>query len=498
MEFKNLIIFEMANNHMGDLSHGKKIIEKYSIFLKKYNYKFAFKLQFRDLDTFIRPDYKNREDLHYIKRFKDTRLNENQFKSLIKVIKKNKFKAISTPFDEKSVDLIKKFKLDYVKVASCSFGDWPLIEKISHTLNIPIILSTAGAKLDDIDNVVSFLKNRNKTFCLMHCVGEYPTNNMHLHLSQISFLRNRYQNIPIGYSSHEDPDNFMNINIALSQGATIFEKHVGIATNKYSLNKYSLNLNQTKKWLDNYRYTLGTLGHYQKSKIKNLNEIKSLNALKRGVFVKKNINKGDSITKKDVFFAFPPENNQLLANDFSKYLIINANKNFKKNDPMLLKNLNILNSRDKILDIKNKIVSFIKKSRVEIPKNIELEISHHYGIANFYKFGLSMFTLVNREYCKKILILLPNQTHPTQFHKTKEETFNILSGKLILILDGKKNNLKKGDILTIKPKQKHKFYSKTGCIIEELSTTHRKQDSFYIDKKIQSNKDRKTIINYWN
>ena len=498
MIFNDLIIFEMANNHMGDLSHGKKIIQKYSKFIKQYKYKFAFKLQFRHLDTFIRPDYKNRNDLHYIKRFKDTKLSELQFKILVNEIKKNKFKSISTPFDEKSVDLIKKFQLDYVKVASCSFADWPLLEKISSTLSIPIILSTAGAKLIDIDNVVSFLKNRKKYFSLMHCVGEYPTKNKNLNLKQISFLKNRYENIPVGYSSHEDPNDFSNIKIALSQGATIFEKHVGIETNKFSLNKYSMNFVQTAHWLASYKDTLIALGHYQKSKIKNLNEIQSLNALKRGVFFNKFIKKGDEIKLNDVFFAFPPENKQLLANDFSKYLKIYANKNFEKNEPAYLKNLKIKNSRNDILNIKNKITNFIKKSGVEITKNVELEISHHYGIENFYKFGLSMFTLINRDYCKKILVLLPGQTHPRQFHKIKEETFNVLNGKLVLNIDGKLFSLKKGDIITIKPLQKHKFFTKEGCVIEELSTTHKKNDSFYTDKKIQNNKNRKTIVNFWN
>ena len=109
-----------------------------------------------------------------------------------------------------------------------------------------------------------------------------------------------------------------------------------------------------------------------------------------------------------------------------------------------------------------------------------------------------MFTLINRDYCKKILVLLPGQTHPRQFHKIKEETFNVLNGKLVLNIDGKLFSLKKGDIITIKPLQKHKFFTKEGCVIEELSTTHKKNDSFYTDKKIQNNKNRKTIVNFWN
>ena len=74
-------------------------------------------------------------------------------------------------------------------------------------VNKPIILSTAGTT-KAIDEVVSFLANRNKNFALLHCVAEYPTPTNKLHLNQIDFLKNRYENIPIGYSSHEFPNNF--------------------------------------------------------------------------------------------------------------------------------------------------------------------------------------------------------------------------------------------------------------------------------------------------
>jgi len=46
-------------------------------------------------------------------------------------------------------------------VASCSSTDWPLLNRVVK-LNLPIIISTAGTKLEDIDNIVSFLKHRNK------------------------------------------------------------------------------------------------------------------------------------------------------------------------------------------------------------------------------------------------------------------------------------------------------------------------------------------------
>ena len=108
-----------------------------------------------------------------------------------------------------------------------------------------------------------------------------------------------------------------------------------------------------------------------------------------------------------------------------------------------------------------------------------------------------MITVVNREYCKKLIIVLPNQNHPEQYHKQKEETFVVLHGSVSLYLDGTLHVLEKGDVITIEPKVRHSFSSKEGCVIEEVSSTHYVDDSYYTDESINENENRKTIINYW-
>ena len=58
---KKLFIFEMANNHMGDLQHGKNIIDKLSRFIDDYpGFDFGMKFQFRDMATFIHPESRDR------------------------------------------------------------------------------------------------------------------------------------------------------------------------------------------------------------------------------------------------------------------------------------------------------------------------------------------------------------------------------------------------------------------------------------------------------
>ena len=108
-----------------------------------------------------------------------------------------------------------------------------------------------------------------------------------------------------------------------------------------------------------------------------------------------------------------------------------------------------------------------------------------------------MITCVNRDYCKKLLVVFPGQFHPTQYHEKKEETFHILYGKFIVSLDSKKHIYKPGDVITIKPGVKHNFTTVKGGILEEISSTHFTNDSFYTDKKIALNKNRKTFVSYW-
>jgi sialic acid synthase SpsE/quercetin dioxygenase-like cupin family protein len=496
-EPEKLFILEMANNHMGDLDHGIKLIKTFSVLCKKYPmFKFAFKLQYRDLETFIHPNFKNRLDIKYIKRFLDTSLSKFQFNQLIDEIRANNFLAVATCFDESSFNLLEEQNLDIIKIASCSLTDWPLLERAALN-NKPIIASTAGAKIEDIDRVVFFLRNREKDFSLMHCVGEYPTPDENAHLSQIDFLKKRYENIPIGYSTHESPDNVDLIKIAVAKGATIFEKHVGLNTYKYPINSYSVNLEQADKWLAAALYSLKVCGEKKNRLPENILEKKSLAELRRGIFAKRFIKSGDLITKDNVYFAFPPNSDQYTANNFSKYSKFLAITDIETHEPVGTKNAEIKNIRDKYINIANKVQNFLSEAKITVPGGSGLEISHHYGIELFEKFGLVMITVVNREYCKKILVILPGQKHPEQYHEKKEETFHILYGELNLELNGKIKILSVGELITILPGVRHSFESKNGAVVEEISTKHSKDDSHYTDSSISKNLNRKTFLNYW-
>jgi sialic acid synthase SpsE/mannose-6-phosphate isomerase-like protein (cupin superfamily) len=491
-----LFVFEMANNHMGSVEHGLQIIREFDEVRRDFPYRFAFKFQYRDLDTFIHPAWRNRLDLRYIKRFNETRLTEDQFLRLKGELDARSFVTVCTPFDERSVDQIVKHGFDIIKVASCSFTDWPLLERIVQT-GKPLIASTAGAELLDIDRVVSFLEHREKQFALLHCVGEYPVRKERLQLRQISLLRSRYPNIHVGFSTHEDPDTLDAVQLAVAQGATIFEKHVGVAKPGSPLNAYSASPAQVRRWLEAARTAFEMCGEPEGRSPPNREERASLRSLQRGVFANRRIAKGERIAPADMLFAIPTVEGQFVANDVSKYSEFQAFESIEPLQALTTANASCLGKRDAVYAILGRVKSFLRDSRIEVPRRLDFEISHHYGLDRFYELGCTIITFINREYCKKLIVVLPGQSHPEQFHERKEETFHILHGTLTVTLDGKVSECRAGDLLTVERGVRHSFSASQGAVIEELSSTHHKDDSFYTDPAIASNPDRKSLLTYW-
>ena len=137
---------------------------------------------------------------------------------------------------------------------------------------------------------------------------------------------------------------------------------------------------------------------------------------------------------------------------------------------------------------------------IALGSDFEVELSHHYGIPHFRQYGAIIINIINREYCKKYIIVLPGQKHPMHAHQIKEETFQVLYGDLdVQFENGTEKQLKPGDIQTVLRGEYHAFASTSGAIFEEVSTQHIKSDSYYKDKEISSldPMERKTYLKKW-
>ena len=496
-DFRDVFVFDLANNHQGDVAHALRIIREIGEVARKHQVRGIFKFQFRQLDSFIHPAHQKSSDNKHIPRFLATRLDRSQFEILLSVARVEGMQAMCTPFDEESVDVITDMGFDIIKVASCSARDWPLLEKVA-TAGLPVIVSTGGLTLEQVDDLVSFLDHRACDFALMHCVSIYPTPDAACNLGNIANFRERYLGRTIGWSTHENPADTVPVQLAVALGAGIFERHVGIATDTIKLNAYSSTPEQTDAWIGAWRKAKTLLGQWQRQ-LPLPEERRAIDDLMRGVFSRVAIKSGELLRREDVCFAFPYTPGQLSSGEFKDGIVVRSSIDLGQ--PIPVAALDVPSAPDELV-IKHavhEVKALLNQARVTLSSDFRVEYSHHYGVVNFRSTGAVLINVINREYSKKILVQLSGQSHPLHFHKRKEETFLVLWGELHAEVAGRRKLLQPGDTLLVLPGVWHRFWTETGCVFEEISTTHFANDSVYRDPAINELRpeQRKTVVDHW-
>jgi sialic acid synthase SpsE/mannose-6-phosphate isomerase-like protein (cupin superfamily) len=492
----NLYVFEMANNHQGSVEHGLRIIDAVARISRKHRIKAAVKLQLRELDSFIHPDFKGREDVKHIGRFESTRLGMDDFRRFVEAMRENNLVSMATPFDEASVQGCQSLGIQILKVASCSATDWPLLTAITEARR-PVAASTGGLDIYDIDNLVSFFHKRVPAFALMHCVSLYPTPNEQVHMNFLGKMIRRYPYVAVGYSGHEAPDNTDVVMAAVAKGAQLLERHIGVPTDDIKLNAYSMNPDEADAWVAAAERMRSICGP-DESKHTSQEEIDSLRELERGVFAKRPLRKGETLKPEDVFFAMPREPGQLSSGQFgqlrSRYV---ASKDYDAGAAVFESPQQ--DTMRQIRGILHDAKGQLYEAGIVLGDDYTVEVSHHYGLERFRETGCILINLINREYCNKVLIMLPGQSHPHHKHKEKEETFHLLWGDLEVDLSGETVNMSPGDKLLVERNTMHAFSSTGGAIFAEISTRSIVGDSYYDDPAIAEldPMQRKTILESW-
>jgi sialic acid synthase SpsE len=309
--FENLFVLEMTNNHQGKVERGLQIIREHSRIARFNNVRAAIKLQFRDVDNFVHKSFSKRTDIRYIKRTTETKLSRDEYQALVEAIRKSGCIPMATPFDEKSVDLCVEFEMPIIKVASADGNDWLLLERIAKTKK-PVIVSTGGISLKDMDDLVTFFENRNIPLALNHCVAAYPTEDREMELHQIDYLRNRYPGHPIGLSSHEHTDWSTSLLISYGKGVRLFERHIDINSDGFQVNAYSSLPEQIDIWFKTFHKAeemCGTADDHRKQPL--ARETEYLDTYVRGVYAKRDLAEGETLTEEDIYLAIPLQKGQL-------------------------------------------------------------------------------------------------------------------------------------------------------------------------------------------
>jgi len=303
--FEELFVLEMANNHWGSRDRGLKIVGTFAQVVRFNGVRAAIKFQLRDVDTFIHKHYLRRTDIRYIRKTLETRMAEDDFAALVKAIRQISCIPMATPFDEKSVDLCCALGIPILKVASSDLNDWLLLEKIAKTKK-PVIVSTGGSSMKDLDDLVTFFQNRNIPLAINHCVSIYPSEDRELELNQIDFLRSRYPSHTIGFSTHECGDWSSSMLIAYAKGARTFERHIDIDADGIAVSPYCSLPAQVDAWFKAFRKAKEMCGAPGTQKrIPPTKETQYLDSLVRGVYASRDLPEGHVLADEDVYLAIP-------------------------------------------------------------------------------------------------------------------------------------------------------------------------------------------------
>lgn len=128
----------------------------------------------------------------------------------------------ATAFDEPSVDFLLEVECPAIKLASGALTDAPL-QRAAAAAGVPILLSTGGGTEGLIDAAIQRLTAKTSELAVLHCTASYPCDPHELNLSYIPRLRDRYPDLVIGYSGHDDGIGMTLVAAVL--GAQIIEKH---------------------------------------------------------------------------------------------------------------------------------------------------------------------------------------------------------------------------------------------------------------------------------
>ena len=224
---------------------------------------------------------------------------------MVQAIREGSCIPMATPFDESSVDFCCELGIPILKIASSDCNDWILIEKIAKTKK-PVIVSTGGSSLKDIDDLVAFFDNRHIPLAINHCVSLYPSEDRDLELNQIDFLRNRYPNHTIGFSTHEYHDWSSSMLIAYAKGARTFERHVDIQTDGMTVSPYCSVPEQVDKWFKAFQRAKACAElRAHRSGCRRKKKSAYLDSLVRGVYAKRDLPVGHVLQDADVYLAIP-------------------------------------------------------------------------------------------------------------------------------------------------------------------------------------------------
>ncbi len=218
------VIAEVGNNHQGSLEKAKELFRA-----ARDAGVDAVKLQKRDnrrlfTRALFESPYDNENSFGptYGEHREALELDREAYAELRALARELGLVFFATAFDEASADLLAELELPAFKIASGDLRNTALLRHVAG-LGKPMIVSTGGATLEDVDRAVETIAPLNDQLCLLQCTAAYPVAVDELNLAVITTLRERYPTYVVGLSDHQD--GIAMSTVAYMLGARVIEKH---------------------------------------------------------------------------------------------------------------------------------------------------------------------------------------------------------------------------------------------------------------------------------
>jgi N-acetylneuraminate synthase/sialic acid synthase len=218
------VIAEVGHNHQGSL---EKAIE--FLHAAKESGADAVKLQKRDNRTlytramYDQPyDHENSFGATYGEHREALELSDKDWFELMQVSREVGVTLFGTTFDLASADFLAELGAPAFKIASADLVNTPLLRQVA-SYGKPIFLSTGGGTMEDVERAVDAIVPINRQLCLMQCTAAYPAEAEDLNLRVIATLRERFPELVIGLSDHQNGYTMSLLGYML--GARVIEKH---------------------------------------------------------------------------------------------------------------------------------------------------------------------------------------------------------------------------------------------------------------------------------
>jgi len=330
--YKPLIIVELGINHSGNLKQAKKLVDeahKFGAEIIKHQTHVVEDEMSNEAKKII-PSH-TKENIFEI--IKNSSLSEEDEFELMKYIKSKKMIFISTPFSKLAVDRLVKFKVPAFKIGSGECNNYPLVEYIAKQKR-PIILSTGMNTIDSIKPSVKIFEKYKVPYALMHCTNIYPTPTKLIRLQAITKLKKNFPNAILGLSDHSKT--IYPCIGAFALGASIVEKHFVDKKTRIGPDISASMTGSELKILQTAANEVFLAKGDYKGPVKE--EKSTINFAFASLVATKDIKKGDTISKKNIF-PRRPGIGELKAKSFYDILGKKAKNFIQKNTLIKLKDI---------------------------------------------------------------------------------------------------------------------------------------------------------------